>query len=196
VLDRVLMKNAPDGSTVEREFLRLTEVDADGRIRAVIRFDPEDRAAAFAEAQARFAAGEAAAIEGMARIVPLTRAFERRDWETLRSRLAEDAVIWDRRAPGVLGTLDRDQWLESLRVAADLAPDVDSEVVRTLSWNRHGRVDVARMFGATPDGGAFENLFVRVVVVDSGRIQRYEVFDVADAERALARFDELCAGLT
>ena len=67
VLDRGLMKNAPDGSPVEREHLRLTEIDAEGRIRADIRFDPDDRAVAFAEVHARFAAGEAAAMEGRRR---------------------------------------------------------------------------------------------------------------------------------
>jgi hypothetical protein len=30
--------------------------------------------------------------------------------------------------------------------------------------------------------------------IDRDRIQRLELFDVADADRALARFEELCAG--
>ena len=110
----------------------------------------------------------------------------------MRGCLAEDAVIRDRRALGILGTLDRDQWVESLRVLADLAPDLAAEVVRILTWNGLGRVQLARQFG-TRDGGPFENVFVTVILTDGDRIQRYEIFDVADADRALARFEELCA---
>jgi len=39
----------------------------------------------------------------------------------------------------------------------------------------------------------FEILFVGVYLTDGDRIQRYEFFDVADADRALARFEELCS---
>jgi ketosteroid isomerase-like protein len=194
VLNRSSMKSAPDGSPVEREHLRLTEVDADGRIRAVIRFDPDDRAAAFGEASARFVAGEAAAIGGQAPIAALYRSVTRHDWDAVRSCLAADAVMWDRRALGILGTLGRDEWVESLRAAAELAPDMNVELVWTLAWNARGRVSLARMVG-TRDGGPFENTFVGVVLVDGDRIQRNELFDVADADRALARFEELCAGM-
>ncbi len=44
-------------------------------------------------------------------LVAFFRALTRRDRETLRSRLAEHAVIWDRRVLGILGALDRDQWV-------------------------------------------------------------------------------------
>ena len=123
----------------------------------------------------------------------LGSATRQHDWEALRSCLAEDAVIWDRRALGILGTLGRDQWVESLRAAADLAPDLNLELMRILTWNDRGRVQMARMVGMR-DGGSFENLFLHVMLIDRGRIQRNELFDVADADRALARFEELCAG--
>jgi hypothetical protein len=55
------------------------------------------------------------------------------------------------------------------------------------------RVQLARMFGRR-DGGPFENVFVNVVLVDRDLIQRYEFFDLTDADRALARFSELCGG--
>ncbi len=42
-----------------------------------------------------------------------------------------------------------------------------------------------------PDGGPFENVFAAVALTDGDRIQRYEIFDVTDAEQALARFAEL-----
>jgi len=59
-LQRVSATGGSDGAAFEFEFLRLIEVDADGRLRATIHFDPEDRDAAFAEAETRRAAGDAA----------------------------------------------------------------------------------------------------------------------------------------
>jgi ketosteroid isomerase-like protein len=192
VIERVQVKSAPDGSPVEREGLGLIEVDAGGRIRAVILFDPDDRAAAFSEAHERFVAGEAAAIGGQKPILAFFTAFRRRDWEAMRACLAEGPVLRDRRALGILGTLDRDQWVDSLRAAADLAPDLGGEVVRILAWNHRGRVQLARQSG-TRDGGPFENVVANVVRTGGDLILFNEIFDVADTDQALARFAELCA---
>ena len=191
-LERILWTGGPAESPVEREHLRLTDVDAAGRIRASIRFDLDDRAAAFAEAHARFVAGEAAATGGQAPLVALSVAMARHDWETLHGCLAPDAVVHDHRMLS-LGELGPEQWVESLRVQVDLAPDVKAEGFRILGWNRHGRVLVCRRFGTLRDGGPFENFFVTVELSDGDRIPRYEIFDVADADRALARFEELCS---
>jgi ketosteroid isomerase-like protein len=158
----------------------------------MILFDVDDRSAVFAEAQARFAAGEAAAIGGQAPIAALIRAIGRRDLEALRGSLARDAVICDRRAVAIMGEFDREQWIESLRALADLATDVGWELSRILAWNRHGRVCVGRWFGSLRDGGPFEYTFVAVLLTRGDHVQRYEYFDVADADRALARFEELC----
>jgi hypothetical protein len=51
---------------------------------------------------------------------------------------------------------------------------------------------LVRIFG-TREGGPFESLFVNVARSDRDRLARMEIFDIADADRALARFDELCA---
>jgi len=193
-LERIVWSGGPTGSPVEREHLRLTEVDAEGRIRASIRFDPDDRAAAFHEAFARFGAGEAAGIGGQAPIQAFGVALERREWEDLRACLGEDLVFHDHRTLG-FGVLRREEWIESLRTIVDLAPDWYGEMMQILVWNRHGRVDVNRAFGTMPDGGGpFERLNIGIFVTAGDRIRHIEVFDVADADRALARFEGLCAG--
>jgi hypothetical protein len=196
--DRIMVERGqftgePDTGAFEIELIRLVEVAADGRLVAWINFDPEDRRAAFAEAYARFAAGEAAAIGGQAPIATLARAFGRHDWETIRGCLAPDAVVCDRRAVSVFGTIDGDQWVELLRTLDDLTRDADTEMLRIVTWNHRGRVDVVRQFGSILDGGPFEHLFVRVCVTDGPHIRRYELFDVGDVDRAVARFAELCA---
>ena len=184
-----------DGIRWEADRLRLTEVDAEGRIRASINFDDDDRSAALAEAEARFVAGEAASTGGQAPILAFHGAFGRHDWEAVRESLDPDAVIRDHRPLG-LGVSTGDEWLESLRVLADLAPDVDAQTFRILAWNRHGRVDVTRLGGTMPDGGgAFENILVAVNVTAGDRLQRCELFAVGDADQALARFEELCSHL-
>jgi ketosteroid isomerase-like protein len=183
---------AADAPDLEVEALCIAEVDAEGRVIATISFDPEDRNAAFAEAQARFAAGEAAAIGGQAPIAALVRALGQHDWESLRGALAPDAAICDRRALAIMGEFDREQWVDSLRTLADLAPDMNWELFRILAWNRHGRVGAGRLFGSTRDGGPFENPFIAVLLTRDEHVQRYEFFDVGDAGRAIARFEELC----
>ena len=191
VLDCLAWAGEFDEAHWEVDMLRLTEIDADGRLRASINFDLDDRSAAFAEAHSRFAAGEAAAVGGQAPFATVGLAFQQHDWETVRGCLADDAVIWDRRPLGI-GAFHRDQWIDSLRALADLAPDVASEVFRILAWNRYGRVSLIRAYGSMRDAGPFENVFVAVHLIDSDRIQRYELFDVGETDRALARFAELC----
>jgi SnoaL-like domain len=195
--DRIMVERwagagEPDTGAFEIEQILLVEVAADGRLVAWIKFDVEDRSAAFAEAQDRFAAREAAAVDGQAPVVALRCAYARHDWEAIRGCLARDAVVCDRRALGVLGVLDRDQWVESLRTLAELAPDVGGETIRIVTWNHRGRVDVFRQFGTTLDGGPFEHLLVRVFVTDGPHVTRCELFEVGDEDRALARFAELC----
>ena len=63
-LHQIAWSGASDATRFELDRHRIVEVDAEGKLRALILFDPDDRRAAFAEAQARFAAGEAAADRG------------------------------------------------------------------------------------------------------------------------------------
>ena len=71
--------------------------------------------------------------------------------------------------------------------------DEDPSVAGTHhpTWNQGGRVDVSRQFGTMLDG-PFEHVHVRVIMTDGPHIQRYELFDIGDTDRAVARFAELC----
>jgi ketosteroid isomerase-like protein len=191
-LHHTALRGAPDGTRFDLDRLWIVEVDAEGKLRASILFDVDDRSAAFEEAQARFVAGEAAAIGGQAPLLALVRALTRRDREATLESLAPDFVHHDRRTL-IGGSYDRDQYVESMWTWRDLAPDAGLEELRILTWNRHGRVGVARSFGTTRDGVVFENELVFVMLTRGDRIQQLEFFDVADADRALARFEELCA---
>jgi len=51
-----------------------------------------------------------------------------------------------------------------------------------------------RKLHGTREGGPFESVFVQLFLTRGARIEHYEIFDLADAERALARFTELSSG--
>jgi hypothetical protein len=170
----------------------IMEIDAEGKLRGVDHFDPEDRPAAFAAAWRHFSSGEA----GRAGPDPVTEfvvAFTRHDWDGLRRCLAEEAVVVDRRRLG-FETFDREGWLTSLRALAELAPDVRSEPLRVLASNPRGRAALTRVVGTTRDGAEFENVFVSLFVAPGAQIERFERFELAELDRALARFEELTGG--
>jgi hypothetical protein len=75
----------------------------------------------------------------------------------------------------------------------DLAPDVQLCQPHLLARERHGQIAVTRAFGTLREGGAFEVLMVGVAILEAGRYVRLEIFDIEEADRALARFAELCA---
>ena len=60
----------------------------------------------------------------------LFRAYRQYDWVGQRASLADDLTFRDHRTLGLLGTLGGDEWVESLRIQADLAPDVAAEQLR------------------------------------------------------------------
>ena len=119
------------------------------------------------------------------------RAFTQHDWEALRDCIAEDVVVRDHRALGFFEGVDRDRYLDSLRILADLAPDVRSEAFRILVWTDHGHVSAVRVLGTMRDGGPFEDLLLRVGVTDGDRIRHHDMFAIDDADRAVARFEGL-----
>ena len=193
-LERISYSGGPEDGGFEGEFLRLSEVDADGALRAVIHLDSNERRAAFEEALARFAAGEAAGCRAHVVINAFGYAIARHEWDGLRRYFADGLLCRDRRRLS-FGEIPCDKWIESLRVLSNLGPDVGGEPLQILTWNDCGRVGVIRQFGTTREGGAFESVFVPVFVVHDDRIVAFEIFDVGDADEAVARFPELCAAL-
>jgi ketosteroid isomerase-like protein len=193
VLDQVRWFGKPDGDAFEFERVRLLEVGADGLLRAVHFFDPEDRFAASIEGLARFAAGEAAGSAGIAPLLAFFRTLGDRDWEAVRECYAPDVVLVDHRPLINLGTLDREQWIASLQAVDELGDGVTWEAFRVLAWSDRGSVAAVRRLGAIAGGGGpFEGEAIVTALVLGGRMQRVEVFGEADAERAVERFAELC----
>src|SRR5262249_45385831 len=127
----------------ELDWLSLLEVDERGDPAALIEFEPRDLEAAYAELDARFAAGEgaryAAARELWSR---MARAFAARDWESLASLFGPDFVIDDHRLLG-WGTLrSGDEYVARVRALVDLRPDVGVRLHHVLALDHRGALTV------------------------------------------------------
>ncbi len=176
-----------DAGAFEIENLHVVEVDSEGHVVAIITFDLDDRHAAFAEMWSRFVPERPVRARSLGVV-----AFNEHDWEALRSSYLPDAVIHDHR-PLSLGVVNRDEYVESVRAWAEMAPDLGVEMLRFFTRNEHGAVFLSRAFGTIPDGGPFENYLIGFQLFEGDRIRRYELYPVDAADEALARFAELCA---
>ena len=176
------------GHEVEMDLLTLHEVGHDARTIAFVNFDMDDRVEAFAEMERRFVTGEAAQYAaGQSPISAFDAAFAARDWGALRDALAVDFVATDNR-PAWMGSSDRAEYVESMRVFAGLSPDVVSESLCILAWDDRGRVVLTRVTGTQQDAGPFESVFVSVFTTAGGKVRRLEVFDPEDADLAREAF--------
>ncbi|MFT5042748.1 MAG: hypothetical protein ACI8TX_003741 [Hyphomicrobiaceae bacterium] len=192
-LNRLWNWSGPEGGgESEIEHLHLIEIAGSGQIRSVALFDPEDRAEAFLEGLRRFFAGEAGGGMELAPFLAFTEAFARHDLDAARACLSSGFELCDHR-PLSFGLIDGDQWIASIAVMGESAPDFSGDTVRVLAWNRHGLVVVQRLYGNLRDGGPFENVLAGVYMVSGGLVTRAEVFPGEDVDKAVARFWELSA---
>lgn len=194
-LDRVIWSGEPGGDAFEFERVRVLEADADGKMRAVIMFDPEDQLEASNEAMKRFAAAESAApVRGL---VAWGEAQRAKRWDDLRTICTPDFVAVDHRPLGVLGTLDREQWAESLKAIAGLSDGMTYTVNDVLAWNDGAIVVAVARTGTIADGGGdIDDGFLAVTRVADGRLVRLDVFAEDDKEGALACFEVAVATRT
>ncbi len=174
------------------EFLALNETDARGDLLTLIRWNPDDLDAAYAELDARFEAGEAARYPHVIGGYRALRDSSRdRNWDAMAACLAPGFTFRDHRMLGLGAAVDdASKFVLSQQALVDLAPDAvyREDHLRTsphfvlLSLTQHG----------TRDGGAFENVALSVIAVDErARIVSNDLYDVDRIDLAEARFDEL-----
>jgi hypothetical protein len=192
-VEHIVLSGGPPGGEIDVEGLLVTEIDSAGRVAAIVNFDADDRRAALAEAHARFAAGEAAEFAGQEPLFAFVEAIQAHDYVRLRGYLAEDLVLRDHRRIALFDGVSGESWFGSLRVLAEMAPDLHGETIVVLAINDHGRVELNRLMGTAADGVEFETVIFRVTVTDGSLIRHMELFDPEDRDRALARFAELSA---
>ena len=176
----------------EGEYLRILEVDAAGRLCAVIRFDPDDRRAASVEMSDRFRRGEGQRIPAAAR--EALDALLRHDFARLRAALPDDFAFRDHRRTGLGRIEEPDSFIRSLAPIAEQAPDFCIETLYSVAIGAQGMLDVARLYGTlAASGGAFETVYARLGIWRGDRIVGMELYEPEDLDRARARFAEIHA---
>jgi hypothetical protein len=172
----------------EMENLSLIEVDSEGRIVALVAFDPADRRAANLELVDRLARG---AGRDVSALLEWRRGMVTGDLERIRAALPDDFVYHDHRrsGPGRLESADAYvAWTGSL---FRQSPDAISEHMYEVAMGRHAILSVSHAFGTLPEGGAFESVFVNLIHLERGRPVGVEVFELENLDVARARFEEL-----
>ena len=165
------------------EVLDVIEINADERVSARVAFDLEDSDAAFKELEARYLAGEAAAHARTWSVIMRTYAAINRhelpattpDWVNIDHRRGIAFAPGDATA--------------YLRASQDPQGGVYVETVHRLS--DRGAVFTWAGHGTSQEGFEAEWRGINVLTVEGDLINRGEIFDEADIDAALARFEEL-----
>ncbi len=165
--------------------LWVVETGLDDRIAAWVTFDPNDFGAAIAELDARYLAGEAAAHARTWSVITGGHATVNRHE---LPPMTPDCVSIDHRRgtsfpPGELA--------EYFRAGFELDQDIRTyvEVVHRLS--DLGAVCTHAGHGISHEGFDAEWRGVDLLTVEGDMVNRCEVFDEADLDAALAKFDQL-----
>ena len=165
------------------EQLIIAEIDTDDRIAAQIVIDPDDIDAAIKELDARYLAGEAAAhAHTWSVITEAYAAFNRHEL------LATDLVTVDHRRAT---PFESSTMTETLRSIWDVTPDLNIQIEAVHRLSSFGAVVTHLQHGTSTEGFDAEWRSIELMTVDGDRINYCEIFDEADLDAALARFDEL-----
>ena len=169
------------------DFLQLVEIDAEDRITAFLAFDANDIDAAFAELDARYLAGEAAAhahiwsatakvqaAYNRHEIPPTTADYVGIDHRRVRSFAPGDAIPY-------------------LRATYDVAPDVKVHIEAVHRLNNLGVVITGMVSGTSDEGFAFELREVGLLAFKGDLVSRFEMFDETDLVTPRSRAFSSCS---
>jgi hypothetical protein len=167
------------------EMLGIAELDADNRLTAHVLFDPEDIDAAFAELDARYLVGEAAPYARTWSVMTRTcAAFN----QGKLPATTPDSVFVDHRPVLTVDAVDLPSYL---RVMWDITPDIRVEIEAVHRLSELGAVLTHAVNETSPEGFNAEWRGILIYTLEADMVNRCEVFDEADLDAALARFDEL-----
>ena len=153
--------------------------------RRVVAFDLDDIDAAFAELDARYLAGEAAAH---AHTWSVDRGGLRRAQPARTPR--DDAGLGEHRPPAGTAFAPGDL-IAYIRAAWDVTPDISIYIEAVHRLSDLGAVVTHAAHGTSQEGFDAEWRVINLLTVEGDMVNRCELFDEADLDAALARFDEL-----
>jgi hypothetical protein len=172
--------------SVATEVFQVTDVSDEGLIRDSVGFDPDDLVSALDELDRRYLQGEAAAHAHTWSVITQAYAAMNRheipattpDWVNIDHRrgiafAAGDAVAYLTARNAGTGSV----YVETVHRLSNLGT--------VFTWAGHG---------TSPEGFESEWRGINVLTVDGDLINHCELFDEADIDLAIARFDELDQG--
>jgi hypothetical protein len=175
--------HGPDAVAIDA--LGVVELNADNRIAATVVFDPDDIDAAFDELDARYLAGEAAPYAHTWSVIAESyAAFNRRE-------LAAMTPGWrdvDHRRGAAFAPGEMTAYLQA---AWDDSPDTKIYIAAVHRLSNLGVVVTHVARGISREGFDAEWRDVHLLTVEGEMVSGSELFDEADLDAALARFDEL-----
>ncbi|OBG40167.1 BTAD domain-containing putative transcriptional regulator [Mycobacterium sp. E3198] len=187
--DRLLLTHwqgsGPDREAIQLNALQVIEHDTDGRIAEAVLFDVDDIDAAFEELDARYLAGEAA--DHARTWAVITRGYSAVNRHELPG-MTTDPIYLDHRA--VL-TTEPEDLAAYLPAVWDLMPDLSARVEAVHRLSNLGAVVTHAASGISQEGFDAEWRAIVMCIVEGDVYSRVEVFDEADLDAALARFEEL-----
>lgn len=173
---------APDGVLTEE--IGVVEINSDNQMAAYVTFDADDIDDAIAELDARYIAGEAAVYSHAWSVVVQTYAASNMQ----QLRMTPDCVNVDHRhtrafAPGELSAYMHATW--------KLAPNVWGYVQAVHRLSNVGAVVSHVVSGWSREGFEAEWREVILATIEGDLVNRCELFDEADLDAAIARFEQL-----
>jgi hypothetical protein len=163
----------------------IVEIDADNRLAAAELFDSDNVDAAFEELESRYRAGEAAPYQTAWSVIAQACAYFNRHEVPATT---PDSVAVEHRQ---LLSTDATDLASAIRAVWDLTPDARMHIETVHRLSELGAVITYVLKGTSQDGFDAEWRMVEIFTVEGDLISGVEVFDEADLDDALARFDEL-----
>jgi class 3 adenylate cyclase len=173
------------GEAFGLEMLTIVEIDTDNRITTGITFDAEDILAAFEELDTRYLADEAARHAHTWTVIAQGYAAASRGE---LAATAADVVNIDHRH---LGMIESGKLIPYLRETFDELANINTYVEAVHQLTDLGTVVTHVGAGTSKEGFDAEWRAINLLIVDGDLCTRSEMFDEADLDAALARFDEL-----
>ncbi len=186
LLDRVCFTGRdPAPEPFSTELLRVFEIDAQDRIAASIFFDLDDIDAAYEELNARYRAGEAAPYASTWSVIAaLYAGFKRQELPAT----TRDWTYIDHRSLINVEAVDLPAFI---RAGWDLTTDIGIYMEAVHRLSDLGAVVTHTAHAVSREDSDVEWRMIDIFTVDGDLISRCEMFDEADLDTALARFDEL-----
>lgn len=186
VLTRI-RASGTERAEIQLDALQVVELNADDQVAAVVIIDGDDMAAATAELEARFIAGEAAAHAHTWSVI--ATGYAALNKHKISPGLSRCVTIDHR----VHSTFEGDDLNAYIRSGWDLTPNMEIYVESVHRLGSLGAVVTHTACGTSPDGFSAEWRMIQLLQVSGDRVHRCELFDEADLDVALAKFDELHA---